>query len=495
MKRVIAVFALVLMMLHVFNCTVRKTVRREPAKVAKPATEKIVGITTKAAEDLKFDAPGALVRGDMLEANVNKRPYQIPIDRVQRFWIERTETSSVRTIGLVAGIAAGTLAVLAIVVAATKESCPFVYSWDGERFVFDGEPYGGAITKGLERDDFSELDRLVAASGRYRLMMKNEVPETQYTNVMELFVVDHTAARVAMDTAGTLHTLSSIQPPVAAADDVGHDLRPWLETTDRRIWETEPEIDPSACMREEIRLTFPKPTEASKAKLVANTATSLWGSYMIKAITELRGSGLRSWYSDMDKPFNAAALLAWNQREELFALKIEVEEPEGWVQRGLLLGGGPFVLEDRVVALDVSRVAGNQLKLRIRPPKGFWAFNSFGVDYSPNQPVEIQTLHPVEARDSAGRDRLAQIAAVDSLYYEMPDVGDQGYVHFDAPPARPHVKRTIFLHTRGYYRLHLDETTPADTKTVTSIMTLPDAAARFSGLRYAAWQAEHSGAH
>lgn len=493
MKAAIAVFAVLALILQTFSCTVKKTIQLDSAQVTNPAREKIVGVTTKSGEELKFDEPGALVRDQMLDVNIARTPHQIPINTVQRFWIERTETSTARTIGLVAGIAAGTLAVVAIVVAATKESCPFVYSWDGQRFVFDAEPYGGAITKGLERDDFSELERLVPAEGLYRLMLRNEVPETQYTNLMELVVVDHAAARVAMDRAGKLHTLASIQAPTAAMDDSGHDLLAWLKTSDGRIWETEPEMNPSASVRDEIRITFDKPTQASSAKLVANAATSLWGSYMIKAMAELRGNEIQSWYSDMDSnPLHGLALMAWVEREELFALKIDLEEPEGWVQRGLLLGGGPFVLEDRVLELDVSRVRGDQLKIRIRPPKGFWAFNSFGVDYSPDQPVQATTLRPVRARDSVGRDRLGQIAAADDLYYEMPELGDQAYVNFEAPASRPRVKRTVFLHTRGYYRLHIDENRPADTKTTTSIMTLRDAAARFSGSCYAAWQAQHT---
>ena len=114
-------------------------------------------------------------------------------------------------------------------------------------------------------------------------------------------------------------------------------------------------------------------------------------------------------------------------------LKIDVEEPEGWVQRGLLLGGGPFVLEDRIIDLDVSHVKGSQLNIRLRPPKGFWAFNSFSVDYTPDQEVQVQTLHPMECLDSAGRDRLAQITNNDDAYYDMPNIGDRGYVNFQAP--------------------------------------------------------------
>jgi hypothetical protein len=489
MKRTISVVACLALLIQMSACTTAKVHRVPAPDVQNPAIEKVVGITTKGGEDVAFNPPGATIRNGKLEAAVKGKRYEIPVDQIERYWIERREPSTARTVGLAAGIVVGSLVLIAGIVALTKESCPFVYSWDGQQYVFDSEPYGGAITRGLERDDYSELEHLAADKGRYRLMIRNEVAETQYTNLMELMVADHSAGRVAMGDAGKLYTLASVQKPEIAVDETGRNLVPWLRETDRLIWEAEPEKDPAARIRQEIRLTFPKPPSAARAKLVVNAATSLWGSYMIKALLELRGSDVNAWYSTMDNnPVDRAALRAWNEREELLMLKIEVQEPEGWVQRGLLLGGGPFVLEDRVVDLDVSHAKGSRLNVRIRPPKGFWAFNSFAVDYTPDQAVELQTLRPVECLDSGGRDQLPQITGVDDSYYEMPNIGDQGFLSFNAPPEKPGLKRTVFLHTRGYYRIHLDGTGPSDAGLLTRITAFPDTAARFAGLRFAQWQ-------
>jgi len=493
MKRTISIVMAMALLIQMSGCTVKKVQPVNAPNAINPATEKIVGITTKTGEVVNFQPPGAVIQNSMLKAKVNSRDYEIAIEQVERFWVERRETSTLRTVGLVAAIAVGTIVVAAVIIVATKESCPFVYSWDGRQYAFDAEPYGGAITRGLERDDYSELDQLVPDKGRYRLMIRNEVAETQYTNLMELVVADHTSDRIALDDKGNLFSLSNIEPPTAASDETGRDLLTWLKAADRRIWEPDPETNPDASVRQDLRLTFPKPLSATNAKLVVNAGTSLWGSYMIKALSELQGSGMEDWYASIDNhPLNLAVLRAWSEREELFMLKIEVEEAGGWIQRGLLLGGGPLVLEDRIVNLDVSRVPGDRLHIRMRPPKGFWAFNSFGVDYTPNQPVQVQVLHPIECRDSKGQDRLAQVAATDGSYYDMPNIGDRGYVNFMAPAAKPGAKRTVFLHARGYYRIHGDGTGTADKEAFTRIMTVPDAAARFAGLRFAAWQQEHN---
>ena len=90
--------------------------------------------------------------------------------------------------------------------------------------------------------------------------------------------------------------------------------------------------------------------------------------------------------------------MQWNYREELYLLKLYVEEPSGWEVRGMLPGGGPFIAEDRVVPLDVSHATGDELRVRIRPPLGFWALNSFAVDYSSDADVRVTPTSPWRSR-------------------------------------------------------------------------------------------------
>lgn len=489
-KRSFVVLLLFIVTLVFTACKVRRVQHLTPGQVPHPEKEQIVGITTEKGEDVRFDPPGATVIADTLSATVNKAAYQIPLSQVQRFWVMRQEVSQARTIGLVAGVAVGTLAVVAAVVAATKQSCPFVYSWDGTQYVFDAEPYGGAISRGLEKDDYSELERLREHEGEYRLKLTNEVDETQFTNLMELWVVDHPAAtRVAPDDHGRLHTLQLPIAPVSARDESGRNLLPWLRATDRLVWEPAAVPDARGNLRHEIVMTFTKPPGATHAKLVANAATGLWGSYMIKKMIELRGRDARDWFKLIDStPAAVESMFAWDLREELFALKLQMEEPTGWELRGVLPGTGPLISKDRVVVLDVSRVRGSQLRLRIRPPAGFWALNSFAVDYSPEQSVSAQTVAPVSARDTQGRDVLPSLVGVDDRYYPMPDTSESAYITFPAPARRAGMKRTVFLHSRGYYLLHLREGGEPDLSMLREIENVPDAGARFAASRFAEWQ-------
>jgi hypothetical protein len=53
--------------------------------------------------------------------------------------------------------------------------------------------YGGAIFAPLERDDFMPLPNMVPTEEEYRLRITNELKERQYTNLAELWVVQHPA--------------------------------------------------------------------------------------------------------------------------------------------------------------------------------------------------------------------------------------------------------------------------------------------------------------
>ena len=487
-KRTIAMVLAVLLSLS--GCSVRKVHKMPIASVPQPDKETVVGVTTIKGEDVSFDPPGATIKDGKVSASVKKAPYEVPLDQVQRIWVERKEISKGRTIGLVAAVAVGTIAIVAGVIAATKQSCPFVYSWDGTEYVFDAEPYGGAITRGLEKDDFSELGRLQEQAGLYRLKITNEVDETQLTNLTELWVVDHPAGtRVVPDIQGKLHTVAAPYAPLSAQDAVGHDLLPWLRATDRLIWEPPSVPDAKGGLQSDIVMTFPKPAGATQVKLVANAATGLWGSYMIKKMVELRGRDVGAWYTAIDESQSARdALFAWEVREQLYALKIYVEEPSGWVVRGILPGTGPFISKDRIVPLDVSHVHGDQLRIRITPPAGFWALNSFNVDYTPDRPVSVEKIKPSTAQDLQGQDVLPQLVAVDDRYYEMPNVGDTADLTFRAPPRRAGTDRAVFLHSRGYYKLHVSGTGDPDTKTLEAIENVPGSAARFAATQFGQWQ-------
>lgn len=496
--RAIAIGLVVVLLPQLVDC--HHTVQRDVATLNAPgekalSKEEIVGVTTLTGQVYEFrNGFPTRLQNDTIFGVVGDSTRKFAVQDVQRVWVLRSSPgkTAVLTVGILLG---ASVAVVAIALA-TKNSCPFIYAWDGHEYVFDAEPYGGAVSRGLERDDYAELTHLVADHGVYRLLVTNEVNETQYTNQIQLLVVDHAPGTIIKpDEFGHLYAFNSVTPLASARDQSDRDLTPWLASTDQRIWEPAPVPNADGSIRQEISLTFPRPAGATNAYLITNAGTAMWGGMMIRDMMSLRGDSLAAWYRSMDHDAAArAAVQAWNAREELFALKVLVDEPTGWQARGVIPGGGPFLAADRVVALDVSRARGDSLRLRVRPPAGFWAFNSFAVAYSSVAGVAVDTLALASARTESGRDVRAALTSADTQYYAMPTNNDRAYLTFNAPPQRPGTVRTVFVHARGYYSIHIDPTGPPDVATLARIAQVPDAAARLSADKFAHDQMAQRGA-
>jgi hypothetical protein len=66
-------------------------------------------------------------------------------------------------------------------------------------------------------------------------------------------------------------------------------------------------------------------------------------------------------------------------------------------------------------------------------------------------------------------------------------MGDSAAIAFSAPPPRAGMRRTVFLHSTGYYRPDVRSQGQPDTEALRQVFETPDGLARFAARRYAAW--------
>jgi hypothetical protein len=131
-------------------------------------------------------------------------------------------------------------------------SCPFLYAWDGRRFVYVTDVLGVAPLGELAPDgtrvkpfpeEFVRLPRLTPDSGGdYVFQLTDEMREADFFDQVKLVAVDHPAGEeiyaneIYADNppAPALYALSDRHFPVSAVDDAGRDVLPLLLEQDGR---------------------------------------------------------------------------------------------------------------------------------------------------------------------------------------------------------------------------------------------------------------------
>ena len=451
--------------------TVQSQLDRPDSALRERSGQGVSGFTDATGQYHKFDGRARLLAGDSLEfsaAGFRASPWSGPGRSVARLVIPRDSVSMIyitrvdpfRTTLAVIGATAAIVGIAVAIVVATKESCPFIYSYDGHKFVFDGEPYGGAIMQSLERTDWSELEHLRPAHGRYRLLLTNEVDETQHTNSLRLLVVDHDpSCTVIIDKEGRPHAFRRLLSLQSARDESGRDLLAWLRDKDQAFWQPNlrafSEHDSLGDVRNHIVLEFERPGDVRRAYLVTNVATHQWGSHMIRTLLSMHGTQVGDYYAAINaSQEKRQALLQWNDREELYHLFVEVLTDRGWIRQDFIPGGGPFISESRAIPLDLSGVSGSSVKIRINPPIGFWSLNSFHLAWAEDS-VRVTTLSAISASGPSARRTMDALRSDDDEYVTFPTKEVDAELAYRAPPAAPGMARAIFAETRGWYEVHL----------------------------------------
>ena len=132
-------------------------------------------------------------------------------------------------------------------------SCPYLYTWNGERFEFITDFMGGGEMGYWEApghyntpdpDEYVRIrgEQLKERDGRFELRVTNELEEVIYVDRLQLLAVAHPAGVEVYPNEGMtspprpfrLYTTRQARPPLLAKDEHGHDVRALISKLDRQ---------------------------------------------------------------------------------------------------------------------------------------------------------------------------------------------------------------------------------------------------------------------
>jgi hypothetical protein len=336
-------------------------------------------------------------------------------------------------------------------------SCPFIYTKSSNGWFLDAEPYGAAVSRGLQRTEWAKLSHAaVDSNNTVAIRVRNELDETQFIDELTVAVVDHPdSVSVVADPSGVLHSIGQVQTPIAAQSKPYPCEPARFSRSHNSVWESNlyPRLtntDSSVC--DTLLFTFVKPRHAQSAKLVIKANTTVTGFQMGRELLKLHGALLPQWYRSIDRKGAAyRKLMQWHHSQRLYVMPCNVRTPQGWRERADIYGASPIVPQERAYTIDLSDVPGDTVLIMLTPAIGFWAIDRIGIDFSPETPLKLEMCSPHSSVDTIAR----ALTATDGRYLVLPVRGDSVDLVYTLPPRDRRMERTLFIKASGYYNYHL----------------------------------------
>ncbi len=356
-----------------------------------------------------------------------------------------------KEIAVYALIGIGALAVASAIAAATKSSCPYVYVFNGENYVFEGEIYGGAIGKNLERTDYMPLPSLKMNEGSYTIRLSNELKERQYTNLLELLLVEHPAyEKILLDKNGKPQLVGNAVMPTEAYSSNQEDLLPLLtEKDDRKHL-----FDDTDVQKNTVVLSFDKPSDADQANLVLKGKNTLWFDYLFGEFLEKFGVSYADWMKKQSENDPADRMRRIHDSD--FPLSVSIWDNDKWRSVDDLMTVGPLASREFVIPMDIRNLDGNEIRIKLQTGFMFWELDYAAMDFRVNTNLNSKVIRPFVAIGTGSIDWKYALERSDHQYMAQENTGDVTEILFTVPDAmrdRPH---TAFLKVQGYYELVRD---------------------------------------
>lgn len=378
-------------------------------------------------------------------------PATIALDKIQKIEViekDKKRTTNSYVIGAL-GYTVGAIAVAAIIVAATKSSCPFVSAYTNNEFLLQGEIYGGAIYPQLARDDYMPLQMTPTSDNTLRLKISNELKEQQYTDFADLEIVTHSKnSKVLCDEKGNLYSIANPQSPVAAWTGNNKDvMMPLLTKDDNTLLHFDDTLSSNATNY--VVTKFSRPPGKQNGKLILSIKNSYWIDYLYGEVAKGFGSYYNTYIKKQyRKP--ASNLLQW-ARDQKLPLEVSVKTKQGWEKMADLTTLGPLATREIVVPVDLKNVDGSSIEIKLSSGFMFWEIDYAAIDFSVDSDFSVETVAPSIATDETGKDVLPLLDKKDGIYLEQPVPGNCVTLEYKCLPQRLNTSQTYILHTRGYY--------------------------------------------
>ena len=325
-------------------------------------------------------------------------------------------------------------------------NCPQVYYADNGQFEFKSGVYSGAVNSTLERTDYLPLPGIKPTDNTFNFRIKNLPEEEQFINQVQLMSVEHPDnVYVLTDRNGNplsyQHPLSAEKAWYNGKEDATAQVK--AQDGDVYAFQSRPGENGLST----LNLQFKKPDDAEKGKLLIHAGNSRWSGYLNKEFNSLFGSGYAKWRQSEEEK-NTPNAGQWMLDQGL-PIKVWVETANGWEYADHYALTGNTASRDMIMQVDLSKVKGEIVNIRLECAYQFWDLDYAGMDYTKDDGLKTEIVNASIAKTSEADLVSDQLSAADKRYVNLK--GDD-YADLQFPSGTTSNK-SYFLVSTGYYHI------------------------------------------
>ncbi len=376
---------------------------------------------------------------------VNNNKVAIAISDVERL-DAMNMNAGLKVLTVTTGAVVGSAAALGLFILIVC-NCPHTYVFDGDQYYFNNTLFTGATSEKLERHDYKIMPDYVPDSDQYHFFIRNDENEQQFTNLLELIVVQHEeSVDVSMDQAGNIYTLAETTEPTIARDNSGNDLMNLVSYADDvgHMFDNE-----SPDKLNSVLATFKKPINTKNAKIVLNVKNHQWGGLVYNEFSKLFGKYYDNWVKQNHKKSKEEVM--GSLKKAGIPLTVSVKKSGQWVELEDIDLVGSVNYNSLVIPVDADLLTDETIEVRLQSGFMFWELDRINMDFSAPGEKNVQRLAPKSATGSEDRDDTASLTMDDDQYMEHLATGDSTFITFEGIQNMEGKSRTIYLHSKGYY--------------------------------------------
>ena len=392
------------------------------------------------AADTVFSALlSSFTRADVYELNRSATTYNHVMSTV----------GIVASVAMIAGIIAAATYTPPVYTPPTVDpcNCPQVYVKNNDQYDFKSGLYSGAVYSTLERMDYLPLTNIPVSENNISFKIANAQNEEQFINQVRLLQVNHPAeTKVLPDRHGNILSFQNTIAPLAASAEKSNDVKNLLAQTDQQYYSFDNNANEDGFS--DIKLTFNKPADTDKAKLIIHARNSYWGGLLHKEFIGLFGDNFEKWRTKQEQA-DAKDPAKW-QTDQAMPLMVYLKTSTGWKFIDYFPLIGNTASRDMIMEINTTGITTDQIEIKLETAYRFWDLDFAGIDYSTNQQFETVVIEPSQAVKTDGEDQKEILLQSDKQYSHL--TGDQSVsFQYTITTAAANNVSSYFLVSGGYY--------------------------------------------